>query len=65
MSVEWLISGADGEQVSVALAYITSKEAELLTIYRQCPDDGKAAIFIAAECALAVTGDTHQEDQPE
>ena len=61
VSVEWLISGEEGERISVALAYITSKEAELLTLYRQCSDDGKAAIFIAAESAAQLTSAAPQD----
>jgi len=63
VSVEWLVSGEEPEKISVSLAYISSKEAELLTMYRQCNDDGKKVIFAAAETALQIApaGDSETE----
>ncbi|MFZ6727374.1 helix-turn-helix domain-containing protein [Undibacterium sp. MH2W] len=52
VSVEWLVSGEEPEKISVALAYITSTEAKLLSMYRQCDSDGKLSIFTAAEVAM-------------
>lgn len=56
VSVEWLVAGDDATgQTAVHLAYITSKEANLLTHYRLCDEEGKEAIFIAAETVRQVS----------
>ena len=63
VSVEWLVSGEEPEKISVALAYITSREAELLTMYRNVSETGKKVIFSAAETALQLDPPPSQETE--
>jgi transcriptional regulator with XRE-family HTH domain len=55
VSVEWLVTGETTEEGGVILMYVTSKETRLLTINRQCNEDGQAAILIAAEVAKQIS----------
>ncbi|MFZ6724686.1 helix-turn-helix domain-containing protein [Undibacterium sp. MH2W] len=63
VSVEWLVAGEEPEKVSVALAYITGREAELLTMYRSVSELGKKVIFSAAETALQLDPPPNQETE--
>ncbi|MFZ6813572.1 helix-turn-helix domain-containing protein [Undibacterium sp. Rencai35W] len=56
VSVAWLISGEETETgESVVLALIYRSEEALLSKYRQCDDNGKGAIHIAADAAMHVS----------